>query len=611
MVKTFKDQHHLQPFLKTLPDRPGVYQYFDSDKNIIYVGKAKSLRKRVMSYFSKDKSSSGKVAVMIRKIAFIEHIVVESELDALLLENNLIKQFQPRYNILLKDDKTFPWICIKNEPFPRLFPTRNLMNDGSEYFGPYASVKIMNNLLGLIRQLYPLRSCNFSLTKTNIESGKFKVCLEYHIRNCKGPCEGFQVEEEYMASVAEIRHILKGNINAVIRSLKGMMDHFAGMLEFEKAQAVKERLLLLEKFQSKSTVVNPKIHDVDVFSWVDEGKASSVNYLRVIDGAIVQSHNVELRNVLEESREEVLLFAITDIRQRMGSTAPEIIVPFEIQMPSPAPLLTVPKKGDKLRLLELSQQNLKYFVLEKKKRQELTDPERHTRRIMQAMREDLRLTEDPVHIECFDNSNLQGTNPVAAMVVFRNGRPSKSEYRHYNIRTVKGPDDFASMEEIIFRRYSRVLAEEKPLPQLIIVDGGKGQLSSAVKSLEKLGLRGKIAIMGIAKKLEEIYYPDDPLPLHIDKRSETLRVIQHARNEAHRFGITHHRSKRDKEARRTALTDVPGIGDTLSKKLLARYKSLAKIMDAGEEEIAAVIGKTKAKTLFAFLQRGDETLTQG
>jgi excinuclease ABC subunit C len=611
LVKTFKDHQHLLPFLKTLPDRPGVYQYFDSEGKIIYVGKAKSLRKRVMSYFNREKTESGKVAVMIRKVAFIEHIVVESELDALLLENNLIKQYQPRYNILLKDDKTFPWICIKKEPFPRVFPTRNLVNDGSEYFGPYASVKVMNNLLSLIRQLYQLRTCNFNLTRGNIDSGRFRVCLEYHIKNCKGPCEGYQGEDDYRNSIAEIRHILKGNINTVIRSLKEMMDKYASTLEFEKAHAIKERLILLERFQSKSTVVNPKIRDVDVFSWVDEGKSSSVNYLRVIDGAIVQSHNAELRNVLEEGREEVLLFAITDIRQRMGSTAPEIIVPFDVPMPTPEPRITVPKKGDKLRLLELSQQNLKYFVLEKRKRQELADPERHTRRIMQAMREDLRLPADPLHIECFDNSNLQGTNPVAAMVVFRNGRPAKGEYRHYNIRTVTGPDDFASMEEIIFRRYSRLLAEEKPLPQLIIVDGGKGQLSSALKSLEKLNLRGKIAIIGIAKRLEEIYYPGDPLPLHIDKRSETLKIIQHARNEAHRFGITHHRSKRSKEVNKTSLTDIPGIGDTLSKKLLSRYKSVKNILEAGEEDVARVIGKAKAKDVFMHFSGSSATLSNG
>lgn len=597
MVKSFKDFSHLLPSLRTLPDKPGVYQYFDSDGVIIYVGKAKSLKKRVSSYFHKEKFENGKVAVLVRKIASIEHIVVATELDALLLENNLIKQYQPRYNIQMKDDKTFPWICLKNEPFPRLFSTRNVVHDGSEYFGPYASVRLMNNLLGLIRQLYQLRTCAFSLTETNIGSGKFRICLQYHIKNCKGPCEGLQTAEDYMAAVAEIRLILRGNISQVIRILRSMMEQYAVSLEFEKAHQVKERLILLEKFQSKSTVVNPKIRDVDVFSFVDEGKSASVNYLKVVEGAIVQSHNIELRNQLGEEPAEVLLYAVTDLRMRMHSVAPEVILPFQVTMPGDSPTVTVPQRGDKMKLLELSQQNLKYFVMEKRKKQELVDPERHTKRIMQTMRTDLRLSADPQHIECFDNSNLQGTNPVAAMVVFRNGKPAKSEYRHYNIKTVEGPDDFASMAEIIQRRYGRLLAEEKPLPQLIIVDGGKGQLSAAVSSLEKLGLRGSIAIIGIAKRLEEIYYPDDPLPMHIDKRSETLRIIQHARNEAHRFGITHHRSRREKEVTRTELTEIRGIGTGIAQKLLTHYKSVQKIKESTETELATLVGSAKARLI--------------
>ncbi len=596
-MKSFRDHSHLMPALRTLPDKPGVYRFFDSENNLLYIGKARSLKKRVASYFNKEKFESGKVAVLVRKTAFINHIVVESELDALLLENNLIKQHQPKYNIQLKDDKTFPWLCIRKESFPRFFSTRNVVHDGSDYFGPYASVRLMNNLVELIRQLYPLRTCNLNLTPVNIASGRFKICLQYHIKNCRGPCEGFQTEEDYMASVDEIRHILKGNITLVIRALKGLMEQHARNLDFEKAQQVKERLILLEKFQSKSTIVNPNIRDVDVLSFLDEGKTAAINYLKVINGAIVQSHNVEVKKALEEEREEVLLFAMTDLRQRFHSEAPEVILPFAVEIPPPGPAVTVPQRGDKLRLLELSQQNLKYFVLEKRKKQELVDPERHTRRIMQALREDLRLNEDPVHIECFDNSNLQGSNPVAAMVVFRNGRPAKSEYRHFNIRTVTGPDDFASMAEIIHRRYARLLREEKPMPQLIIVDGGKGQLSAALHSLEKLGLRGKIAIIGIAKKLEEIYYPDDPLPLHIDKRSESLRVIQHARNEAHRFGITHHRSKRVKEVTSTELTSIEGIGPTTAQKLLKKFRSVKGILSAGETEIAKVTGIARAKRI--------------
>ncbi len=603
MNKSFKDHTHLSTTIKSLPGTPGVYRFFNSEGEVIYIGKAKHLRRRVTSYFTKERSSSGKVAVMVRKVASINHIVVETELDALLLENNLIKEFQPRYNIQMKDDKSFPWICIKNEPFPRVFSTRNRINDGSDYFGPYASVRVMNNLLDLIRQLYPLRTCKHRLTAENINRGKFKVCLEYHIKNCKGPCEGKQTEEDYRLGIAEIKHILRGNITQVIKALRSTMDQLAAEMAFEKAQQVKERLLLLEKFRSKSAVVNPKIRDVDVFSWFAEGDQATVNYLRVIDGAIVQSHHANLKFKLEESREEVMLFAVTEIRNRFHSEAPELILPFDISMPSPSPLITVPKLGDKKKLLELSQQNLKYYILEKRKRQDLVDPERHTRRIMQTMQHDLSLPEEPIHIECFDNSNLQGTNPVAAMVVFRNGKPAKSEYRHFNIKTVEGPDDFASMEEVVYRRYARLLKEEKTLPQLIIVDGGKGQLSSAVKSLDRLGIRGKTAIIGIAKKLEEIYFPDDPIPLHIDKRSETLKVIQHARNEAHRFGISHHREKREKEITGTGLTDLPGIGNKTANKLLAKFKSIRKITEAGEEEIAKLIGPAKAKLLFEKIKR--------
>lgn len=581
-----------------LPDSPGVYQFLNAEGEVLYVGKAKSLKKRVASYFTGDRSQSGKVKVLARRIQTIEHIVVDTELDALLLENSLIKQYQPRYNIQLKDDKTYPWICVKNEPFPRVFSTRNRVDDGSEYFGPYASGKVMHNLLDLIRQLYPLRTCAYRLTGEAIASGKYKVCLQYHIKNCLGPCEGLQTEESYLSSVEEIRAILKGSVATVIRGLRQQMDLFAQELEFEQAHKVKERIGLLEQYRSKSTVVNPKYKDVDVFSYHGEGDLATVNYLKVIEGAIVQSHHVTLRRGLDEPREEVLLYAITAIRQQFQSKAPEVLLPFQVSLPGPFPVLNIPKRGDKLRLLELSQQNLRLYVLDQKKRQELADPERHTRRIMQQMKSDLRLSQEPAYIECFDNSNLQGAHPVAAMVVFRNGRPSKGEYRHFNIKTVEGPDDFASMHEVITRRYGRLLAEGKELPQLIVVDGGKGQLSSAVESLEKLGLHGKVAVIGIAKRLEEIYYPDDPFPLHIDKRSETLKVIQHARNEAHRFGITHHRGKRDKGITATALTEVAGIGKGTATKLLSTFKSVSAMLQAGEEKVGEVVGPAKARLVF-------------
>lgn len=593
--KQYKDHKHLLPTIRTLPDKPGVYIFYSSTSSVLYIGKAKRLKKRVASYFNKDKFISGKLTILVRKIDYIEYILVDSELDALLLENNLIKKHQPRYNIQLKDDKTFPWLCIKNERFPRLFPTRTYTDDGSDYFGPYASVRVMNNLLDLIRQLYPLRTCNHKLSEKNIKANKFKVCLQYHIKNCKGPCEGLQHENDYKNSIRDIKNILKGNISLVIKTLKGMMERYVGELEFEKAHAVKQRLLLLEKFQSKSTIVNPKIKDVDVFSIFYEGKRASVNYLKVINGAIVQSHNIEVRNVLEESKEDIMHFMVNDLRTRFYSKAAEVILPFQISLVKGAEVITVPQRGDKLKLLELSQQNLKYFVLETRKKLELIDPERHTKRIMDTMKKDLSLSVYPDHIECFDNSNLQGSEPVAAVVVFRNGKPSKSEYRHFNVRTVEGADDYASMSEIVFRRYSRLLQEEKDLPQLIIVDGGKGQLNAAVKSLDKLKLRGKIAIIGIAKKLEEIYYPDDPLPLHIDKTSETLRVIQHARNEAHRFGITHHRGKREKSLIKTELTNIKGIGKGTSKKLLTHFRSVKKIKLAKESEIAALVGTAKAR----------------
>jgi excinuclease ABC subunit C len=595
----------LETVIRTLPGKPGIYQYFDKDGKILYVGKAKDLKKRVSSYFNKDNQLSGKLRVLVRKIAEIRHIVVDTELDALLLENNLIKKYQPRYNVMLKDDKTFPWICIKKEPFPRIFSTRNVIEDGSDYFGPYASVRMMNTLLDLIRQLYPLRTCKLNLTQNNIRKGKFKICLEYHLGNCLGPCEGLQSEEDYNETIRAIREIIKGNINSVIGQLKTLMKEYAEKLEFEKAQVVKERLELLEKYQSKSTVVNPKIENVDVFSIITDHDAGYVNYIRVVNGAIVQSHTVEMKKKLDETDGELLFHAIFDLRRRFESNAEEVIIPFELDEQLPDAGFSIPQRGDKKQLLELSERNCKYYKLEKEKQQELVDPNRHANRIMARMKADLRMQEEPRHIECFDNSNTQGDYPVAAMVCFKDGKPDKKEYRHFNIKTVEGPNDFASMEEIIFRRYKRLVDEEKALPQLIVVDGGKGQLSSALKSLEKLNLRGKIAIIGIAKRLEEIYYPGDTLPLYLDKKSETLKILQYLRDEAHRFGITHHRKRLEKGTVKSVLTEIDGIGYTNAQKLLWKFKSVKNIEKASLEQLQDTVGKVKGKIVFDYFRQAD------
>ena len=593
---------HIENILKSLPDNPGIYQYFDDTGTIIYVGKAKNLKKRVSSYFTKEKHESGKVNVLVKKIEDIKYIVVQSEFDALLLENNLIKEHQPRYNILLKDDKTFPWICIKKEKFPRIFQTRNIIKDGSIYFGPYASVKMMNTLLDLIHQLFQLRNCNFNLSEENIKSNKFKVCLEYHIGNCKGPCENFQNEEDYNSSITNINDILKGNLSNVQKQLKTLMKEYSETLQFEKAQIVKSKIELLEKFQSKSTIVNPAITNVDVFSIVSNENNGYVNYLKVIDGAIVQTHSIEIKKKLDESDEELLALSIVDFRERFGSGSKEIIIPIPLETPIPNVSFTIPQKGDKKQLLELSVRNARYYMMDKQKQKELVDPERHSKRILAQMMKDLRLKETPVHIECFDNSNIQGAFPVAAMVVFTNAKPDKKQYRHFNIKTVEGPNDFASMEEVIFRRYKRMLDEKQSLPQLIIVDGGKGQLSSALKSLEKLELRGKISIIGIAKKLEEIYYPGDSLPLYLDKKSETLKVIQQMRDEAHRFGITHHRGKREKALITSQLTEIEGIGEKTIQTLLRKFKSVINIKKTPLDELQAAVGKDKGKIVFDYFQ---------
>jgi excinuclease ABC subunit C len=586
----------------SLPNRPGVYQFYDKEGKLLYVGKAKNLKKRVSSYFNRE-NLGGRLNLLVRKTAEIRHIVVGSELDALLLENNLIKEHQPRYNVMLKDDKTFPWICIKNEPFPRIFPTRTVTHDGSQYFGPYASVKMMNTLLELIRQIYPLRTCSLKLTEKNIAEKKFSVCLEFHLGNCLGPCIGLQEADSYETNLAGIREMIKGNFSSVMRELKEKMDGYAKAYEFEKAQVVKEKITLLERYQAKSTIVNPKLGEVDVFSIIDSEEAAYVNFLKVDHGAIIQAYTVEMRKKLEETPEELLSIAVFDLRRRLASEAKEILVPFTLELELPGVTMTVPKIGDKKHLLDLSERNAKYYKLDKEKQLELLEPERKSKRILGTMMKDLRMKEPPVHIECFDNSNIQGSFPVSAMVSFKNGRPDKNEYRHYNIKTVEGPDDFASMEEVIYRRYKRLIEENKPLPQLIVVDGGKGQLSAALKSLEKLDLRGKITIIGIAKKLEEIYYPDDPLPLYIDKKSETLKILQRLRDEAHRFGITHHRKKREKATLKTELTTIPGIGEETAKKLLTDFKSIGKIRKLALEELEKSVGQAKAKVVFEYFNR--------
>lgn len=591
---------HIQNLLRTIPDNPGVYQYYDDSGKIIYVGKAKSLKKRVTSYFNKEQHENGKTAILVRKTVDIKYIIVDTELDALLLENNLIKKYQPRYNVLLKDDKTYPWICIKNERFPRVFSTRNVIRDGSLYFGPYANVKVMNMVLDLIRQLFNLRNCNLNLTEENIKAGKFKVCLEYHIGNCAAPCAAKETDEEYNQTISAIKDIVKGNASSVSKYLISIMRDQIEKLEFEKAHLTKEKIDLLEKFQSRSTVVNPSITNVDVYSIITDERSGYVNFLKIMNGAIIQSHTLELKKKLDETPEELLTLAIIEIRERFESNAKEILIPFEIELLLPEIAFIIPQRGDKKQLLELSQRNVEYYRRDKLKQESLVDPERHTKRILEQMKKDLHLAKEPRHIECFDNSNFQGAYPVAAMTVFKDTKPSKKDYRHFNIKTVEGPDDFASMEEIIYRRYKRVLEENSPLPQLIVIDGGKGQLSSALESLEKLGLRGKVGIIGIAKKLEEIYFPDDSIPMYLDKRSETLKIIQQIRDEAHRFGITHHRNKRDKGTLKTELTEIKGVSDTTANKLLSHFKSVKRVKEATEEELIPIVGKAKAKLVVEF-----------
>ncbi|WP_299062581.1 excinuclease ABC subunit UvrC [uncultured Polaribacter sp.] len=578
--------------VKTLPNEPGVYQYFDKNEVIIYVGKAKNLKKRVASYFNKT-HENGKTRVLVKNIVSIKHIVVNTETDALLLENNLIKKHKPRYNVLLKDDKSYPWICIKKERFPRVFMTRRVIKDGSEYFGPYTSVKTVRILLDLIKELYPLRTCKYDLSHQNVNEGKYKVCLEYHLKNCKGACEGLETESHYNNSIVEIRNIIKGNFKESLERFQEMMLVYAEKMEFEEAQKIKDKLYLLGNYQAKSTIINPSINNVDVFSIISDETHGYANFLKISNGSIIQSHTTEIKKKLDETDKELLELFIVEIRQRFDSQSPEIYVPFKVNL-GEIVKVTIPKLGDKKRIVELSERNAKYYRQEQFKQVQIVDPDRHVKRIMAQMKKDLRLHVEPRHIECFDNSNIQGTNPVAACVVFKDGKPSKKDYRHYNIKTVEGPDDFASMEEVVYRRYKRLLAEEQPLPQLIIVDGGKGQLSSGLQALEALGLRGKIAIIGIAKRLEEIYYPGDPIPLYLDKKSETLKITQYLRNEAHRFGITFHRNKRSKSAIKSELELIPDVGKQTITNLLRKFKSAKRVKEATLEDLKVAIGHARA-----------------
>ena len=588
----------LQLQIQTLPDNPGVYQYYDKEGKILYVGKAKNLKKRVASYFNKVHDIA-KTNVLVKKIFSIKHIVVPSEQDALLLENNLIKTLQPRYNVLLRDDKSYPWICIKKEPFSRIFPTRKMVKDGSEYFGPYTSFKTVSIILELIKELYPLRTCNFDLTPNNIQNHKFKVCLEFHIGNCKGPCEDHETIENYQTQVNAIREILKGNFKESIKDFKNVMTEYASKMQFEEAQKIKNKIDVLLNYQSRSTIINPKISNIDVFSIVSDEVAAFINFLQINHGSIIRSHTMEIKKKLDETDQELLELAIVELRERFNLLSREIIVPFEVEVGSHIKV-TIPQLGDKKQILDLSIRNAKFFRIEQLKQLQIVDPERHVIRIMAQMKKDLRLQVEPRHIECFDNSNIQGTNPVAACVVFKDGKPSKKDYRHFNIKTVEGPNDFASMEEVVHRRYKRLQDENQPLPDLIIIDGGKGQLSSALKILDELNLRGKIAIIGIAKRLEELFYPGDSVPLYLDKKSETLKVIQQLRNEAHRFGITHHRDKRSKNALVSSMDNIPGVGEKTMETLIKHFKSVKRLKLASENDITAVIGISRAKKIIDF-----------
>ncbi|WP_295654348.1 excinuclease ABC subunit UvrC [uncultured Mucilaginibacter sp.] len=597
------DKFDYKAALKNIPHKPGVYQYWDENKELIYIGKAKDLRNRVSSYFNKDLNINAKTKVLVSKIRNITFTIVDTEIDAWLLENSLIKKHQPRYNVMLKDDKTYPWIIIKNEHFPRIFWTRKIIKDGSKYLGPYASVSMMHAILGVIRETYALRTCNLPLSQQNIDAGKFKVCLEYQLGNCKGPCQNYQTEEDYANSIEEIKDILNGKIGAVVKNLKADMENAAANMNFELAHRLKHKYDVLENYQSKSTVVNSSITDVDVFSIASEEKYAFVNFLKVMNGTIIQTQTIEIKKRLDESDEELLTIAITEFRDRYQSRSKEIIVPFDIELDDENIKFTVPKMGEKKKLLDLSQKNVVFFKRDRMDQYEKLNPEVRSERLLTQMMKDLRMNQLPHHIECFDNSNFQGKYPVSAIVVFRDGKPSKKEYRHFNVKTVEGPNDFATMEEAVFRRYKRMLDEGNTMPQLIIIDGGKGQLSSAIKSLKLLGIEKEVTIIGIAKRLEELYYPGDQYPMYLDKKSETLKVIQNLRDEAHRFGITFHRKKRDKGTLATELELIDGIGKTSAEKLLKYFKSVKKIKEATAEELEEVVNKKQAMAITGYFKK--------
>ena len=580
-----------------MPSEPGVYRYYDKKGEILYVGKAKNLKNRVLSYFNKSQIGY-KTRMMVSKIVRLETTVVNSEYDALLLENNLIKEYQPFYNILLKDDKSYPWICIKKEPFPRVFLTRNVIKDGSEYYGPYAKVKQAKTLIEVIKNIYKLRTCSLNLAPEKIKEGKYKVCLEYHIKNCAGPCEELESEEEYTQKLNAIRGIIKGEFKAAREYLEAEMYNYAAKLEFENAQQSKEKLQVLENYQTHTTIVSSNINDVDVFGIISDEAAAYVNYFKIKNGSIIQSYTTEIKKMLDETDEEILEEALIEIRNKFNSTSTEIFLPFHLNIEIPHVKLIVPKLGDKKRIVELSEKNAMEYRVEKLKQVQIVDPERHTNRIMAEMKKLLRLPEEPRHIEGFDNSNIQGTNPVSACVVFKDGKPSKADYRIFHVKTVEGPNDFATMEEVIYRRYSRLLDEGEPLPQLILIDGGKGQLSSAVKSLKLLGLYGKISIIGIAKRLEEIFFPEDPVPLYLDKKSETLKVLQRVRDESHRFGVKHHRTRRKNSTIKSELEEIPGVGEKTIQQLLSKLKSVKRIKEASLETLEEILGKSKAKAVW-------------
>lgn len=587
--------------LKKIPHKPGVYQYFDKDDVLIYVGKAKDLRNRVGSYFNSPHQLNGKTRVLVRKICRIDFMIVDTEIDAWLLENNLIKKHQPRYNVMLKDDKTYPWIVIKNERFPRVFWTRKYIKDGSRYYGPYASISMMHIVLDMIRELFPLRTCNLNLSPENIEKSKFKVCLEYQIGNCKGPCEGYQSEVDYDQNLADIKDILNGKIAAVTNKLKEQIQDAAVQMDFEKAHDLKLKLDKLDNYQSKSTVVSSSISNVDVFSIASEENYAFVNFLKIVNGVIIQTQTLEMKKRLDETEQELLALAIPEIRSRFNSTSREIIVPFDLGIADDEKMrFVVPKLGDKRKLLDLSLKNVAYFKKERMNQYERLNPELKTERILTQMQKDLRMNTLPRHIECFDNSNIQGNYPVSAVVVFKDAKPSKKDYRHFNVKTVEGPNDFATMEEAVHRRYKRLLDEGQSLPQLIIIDGGKGQLGAALKSLRLLGIEKQMTVIGIAKRLEELYYPGDQYPLYLDKKSETLKIIQHLRDEAHRFGITFHRNQRSRKTFVSELENIPGIGKTTVDKLLKTFKSVKKTKEASDDELRKVLNQKQLVALRAY-----------